>query len=169
LRRFEGASHRVGMQRLDQEVAAAEEKSGVAGAPPAAGPAPPIAHADDPEAGKVAERWYGALAAGDVRTLAAMSALPFKTSGKEVAKRPTLSTMFTDLVQEGAGTGAGHGVQVYTGAGLRAALGKLPPNIEDPSGGQLYAVGAAASSHDALILILGKRGGLWQPVGLVRR
>ena len=170
LRRFEGAGHRMGMQRLDREVAAAEEKEGVAAAAPPPGFTPPVAHADDPRAHEVAERWFAALAAADTKALADMAALPFKTSAKEVTKRATLAAMLADLVQEGSGPGAraSKAAQVFTGASLRAALGKLPPHLDDGSGGQLYAI-ASSSAHDTLILILGQRGGLWKAVGLVRR
>jgi hypothetical protein len=59
-------------------------------------------------------------------------------------------------------------VQVFSTAGLRAAIGKLPPNVDDGTGGQLYAL-ASGGHNDALILILAQRGGAWKPVGLVRR
>jgi hypothetical protein len=164
--------HRAGLQRLEQEVAAAEEQD--AAGHPAAAPqtqtAAAAARATDPVAKLAAERWFAALAAGDARALAAMATLPFKTSSKEVSKRDALSSMLADLVQETTG-GSGHAgraVQIFTAAGLRAALGKLPPNLEDGSGGQLYGV-ASTDPHDALILVLGQRGGLWRPIGLVRR
>jgi hypothetical protein len=156
------------MQRLEEEVAAAEEQDG-AGHPAAAQSPPPApARATDPVAKAAAERWFAALAAGDARALADMATLPFKTSGKEVLKRAALSAMLADLVEETTGGHAGRTVQIFTAAGLRAALGKLPPNLEDGSGGQLYGV-ASTDPHDALILVLGQRGGLWRPIGLVRR
>jgi TonB family protein len=165
--------HRAGMQRLEEEVAAAEEQD--AAGHPAAAPqtqtAPPTAaaRATDPVALAAAERWFAALAAGDARALAAMATLPFKTSSKEVSKRDALSAMLGDLVQETTGGGhPGRAVQIFTAAGLRAALGRLPPNLEDGSGNQLYGV-ASTDPHDALILVLGQRGGMWRPIGLVRR
>jgi TonB family protein len=167
LRRFDGRGHRAGLERLEQEVAAAEQREGggeKAPAEPAASPA----RAADPGARAAAERWFGALAAGDAKTLAAMATLPFKTGGKEVSKRAALETMLADLVQEGEG-GRALGVQVFTAAGLRAAIGRLPPNLEDGGGAQLYAIAGATDARDPLVLILSQRGGLWRPVGLVRR
>jgi TonB family protein len=158
--------HQGGMQRLDQEVAAAEAQDAAGGhAAPKETAAP--ARASDPVARAAAQRWFAALAAGDTNALAAMASLPFKTSGKEVSKKAQLTAMLADLVEETRGARS-QAVQVFTAAGLRAALGKLPPNLEDGSGGQLYAV-ASSDPHDALILVLGQRAGGWYPIGLVRR
>ena len=93
-----------------------------------------------------------------------MAILPLKTSGRDVTARATLTTMLADLAREGVGRGE---VQVLTAAGLRAAVGKLPPNLDDGSG-QLYAL-TSAGAHDALILILTQRAGMWRVAGLVRR
>ena len=101
------------------------------------------------------------------RPLRRLAALPFKTSGKDVTKRGTLATMLTDLAGEEKSSRAPDDPD-YTTAGLRAAIGKLPANVDDGTGGQLYAL-AAAGPRDALILILAQRGGDWRPVGLVRR
>jgi TonB family protein len=163
--RSSGGRHAGGMQRLDQEVAAAEAQDG-AGRPASPETLAP-ARASDPVAHAAAERWFAALAAGDTNALAGMASLPFKTSGKEVAKKAQLAAMLADLVEETKG-GRAHAVQVFTAGGLRAALGKLPPNLEDGSGSQLYAV-ASTDPHDALILVLGQRAGGWYPIGLVRR
>ena len=94
-----------------------------------------------------------------------MSAVPFKTSGKDVTKRDVLAAMLKDLMREDVGTLS---VQVFSTAGLRAAIGKLPPNVDDGTGGQLYAL-ASGGHNDTLILILAQRAGAWKPVGLVRR
>ena len=64
----------------------------------------------------------------------------------------------TDFVVVGAGV-----------AGLRAAIGRLPPNLEDSSGTQLYALAGAGGARESLVLILAQRGGLWRAAGLVRR
>jgi outer membrane biosynthesis protein TonB len=173
LRRFEDGRHRAGVQRLDEEVAAAEGEGhdGHAHGPPPAQPeaaapaAPPAARATDPAARNVAERWFKALGKGDVAALTGMSVVPFKTSGKDVTKRDVLSAMLKDLMREDVGTLS---VQVFSTAGLRAAIGKLPPNVDDGTGGQLYAL-ASGGHNDVLILILAQRGGSWKPVGLVRR
>jgi hypothetical protein len=157
------------MARLDQEVAAAEGTDGHAPSKPAGAPAPqsPPLSASDPAARAAAIRWFTALASGDGPSLTNLCALPFKTSGKEVAQRAALSSMLSDLAQEGAG-GRLDDVQVHTTASLRAAIGKLPPNLDEGAGGQLYAI-SDASARDVLILILGQRAGRWQAVGLIRR
>jgi TonB family protein len=166
LRRFDDKRHRAKMQRLDEEVAMAEQHDGAPSPPPAA-PAPAPARTNDPAARGVAERWFKMLAAGDASTLAEMCALPFKTSGKDVTKRSALTAMLTDLAGEEKRSRAPV-VELYTTAGLRAAIGKLPANVDDGSGAQLYGL-ASNGPRDALILILAKRGGNWRPVGLVRR
>ncbi len=168
LRRFDDKRHSAKMQRLDEEVAMAEAREG---APPSAPtptlpPAPPMAKAD-PAARAIAERWFKAMAGNDIAAATALAALPFKTSGKDVTKRGTLSSMLTDLAGEEKSSRAPT-VQLYTTAGLRAAIGKLPANVDDGTGGQLYAL-ATSGPRDALILILAERGGQWRVVGLVRR
>jgi TonB family protein len=168
LRRYDDSRHRGTMQRLDQEVAAAEEGAGAAPSVPSpAETQPSVARANDPGARAVAERWFKALAGGDADALASLAVLPFKTAGKEVSKRAALSAMLTDLVGEEKSSHA-RTVELFTTASLRAAIGKLPANVDDGSGTQLYAL-ASNGSRDALILILSKRGADWKPVGLVRR
>ena len=94
LRRFDDKRHGAKMQRLDEEVAMAEEQDHDHnhGSPPPPAPvhapaAPAGARGTDPAARAIAESWFKALASGDAAALAAMSALPFKTSGKDVTKR----------------------------------------------------------------------------------
>jgi TonB family protein len=173
LRRFDDRRHSAKMQRLDEEVAMAEEQ-GEASSPAHAGATPPspaaasaASRASDPEARAVAERWFTALAAGDAAALSSMAVLPFKTSAKEVTKKGALAAMLTDLVGEEK-TSKPRLVEVFTTAGLRGAIGKLPANVDDGSGNLLYAL-ATNGRRDAMILILGKRGNTWRPVGLVRR
>jgi TonB family protein len=167
LRRFDDGRHRAGMQRLNEEVEAAEGHDGHTHGPPPpeAAAAATSARATDPAARAVAERWFKALSKGDIAGLTGMSVIPFKTSGKDVTTRDVLTAMLKDLVREDVGA---RSVQVFSTAGLRAAIGKLPPNVDDGSGGQLYAL-ASGGHNDALILILAQRGGSWKPVGLVRR
>ena len=168
LRRFNDSRHRAAMHQLDEEVVAAEDKAGLT--PPAAAPAEAqaaVARADDPSARAVAERWFKALAAGDASVLAALAVLPFKTSGKDVSKRAALTAMLNDLAGEEKSPRA-RSLQLFTTAGLRAAIGKLPANVDDGSGTQLYAL-ASNGPRDTMILILAKRGNDWKPVGLVRR
>ena len=169
LRRFNDSRHRAAMRHLDEDVAAAEEKAGVSPAPaaPAAAAESAVARANDPAALAVAERWFKALAAGDAGVLASLAVLPFKTSSKDVSKRAALTAMLNDLASEEKSPRA-RSLQLFTTASLRAALGKLPANVDDGSGTQLYAL-ASNGPRDALILILAKRGSVWRPVGLVRR
>ena len=170
LRRFDDKRHRAKLERLDEEVAMAEgHEAGEPSPspPPAAPPAPPPTAKTDPAARKVAERWFTAIASGDIGGAAALAALPFKTSGKDVTKRGTLVAMLNDLAGEEKSSGA-PAIQIYTTAGLRSAIGKLPANVDDGSGAQLYAL-ASRGARDALILILAQRAGEWHPVGLVRR
>jgi TonB family protein len=177
LRRFDDKRHGAKMQRLDEEVAMAEEHDHNhnhnhdhdAPPRPSAGsaPSPAPVRGTDEAARAIAAAWFKALAAGDAAALAAMSALPFKTSGKDVTVRSALTTMFKDLAGEEKASGA-PAVEVYTTAGLRAAIGKLPANVDDGTGGQLYGL-ASSGPREALILILAKRAGNWRPIGLVRR
>ena len=110
-------------------------------------PRPPTAKAD-PAARAVAERWFKAIAGGDIAAATALAALPFKTSGKDVTKRGTLSTMLNDLAGEEKPSRAPT-IQLYTTAGLRAAIGKLPANVDDGSGGQLYALASQRAARRA--------------------
>jgi TonB family protein len=170
-------AHRAKRAALEHEVATAEGSQ--AGAEAGSGELSPARHnepaeppaappnASDPAAQAAALRWFTALAAGDSPRLLDMVALPFKTNGKDVTKKTDLSAMLTDLAGEGLRRPSA--VQVVTAARLRAAIGKLPSNLEDGSGGQLYSV-VAIGKDEMLILILGQRGGgAWHPVGMVRR
>jgi len=76
--------------------------------------------------------------------------------------------MLSDLSSEGVRRP--QSVQLVTAARLRAAIGKLPPSLDDTGSGQLYSVvEMGLGSKDMLILILGQRGDAWRPVGMVRR
>jgi hypothetical protein len=75
--------------------------------------------------------------------------------------------MLKDLAGEEKAAG-GSRVELYTTAGLRAVIGKLPANVDDGTGEQLFGL-ASRGPRDALILILAKRAGNWRPIGLVRR
>jgi TonB family protein len=172
LKRFDDNKHRVASRRLDEEVAAAEEQSEKAAPVPApsstsAETQPSVVRAADPAARAIAERWFKALSDGDAAALTSLAVLPFKTSSKDVSKRAALTAMFTDLAGEEKSARA-RTLQLFTTAGLRAAIGKLPANVDDGSGTQLYAL-ASNGPRDTLILILSKRGTDWKPVGLVRR
>ena len=179
LQRFDdtNSAHRAKRMALDGEVAAAEGKTegkseGSEGHSAESGPSQPAAPAaappntSDPGAQAAALRWFTALAAGDTTHLLEMAALPFKTSGKDVSKKDDLSTMLADLASEGIRRP--NSVQLVTAARLRAAIGKLPPSLDDTGSGQLYSA-VEMGSDQMLILILGQRAGAWRPVGMVRR
>jgi TonB family protein len=183
LERFDDSSHRAGMQRLDAAVAAAEQQEGTTPAVPAstgqgggaaarrstaaAEAARQVApKAADPVARAVAKHWFAALAAGNASSLADTASFPFKTSDKDVTSRASLSAMLGELASEG--TPKADSVQIFTVAGLRAAIGKLPPNLDDSNGAHLYAV-ASNGPQDTLILVLSEQPGGWKASGLVRR
>jgi outer membrane biosynthesis protein TonB len=160
-------AHRSKRAALAREVAAAES----AGSPePPPSPRPAAENAAPPSAGDAgardaAARWFDALAGGDIGRLLDQAALPFKTNGRTVTRRADLQQMLGDLASEGVKRPGS--VRLVTAAALRAAIGKLPPDLED-TGGQLYAAVSVGQS-DMLILVLGQRAGGWRPVGMVRR
>jgi len=181
LQRFDdtNSAHRAKRMALDGEVAAAEgegkgeSSEGHSAEPRPSEPSPPVGQAAaappntaDPGAQAAALRWFTALAAGDTSHLLEMAALPFKTNGKDVSKKDDLSAMLADLASEGIRRPKS--VQLVTAARLRAAIGKLPPSLDDTGSGQLYSA-VEMGSDQMLILILGQRGGAWRPVGMVRR
>jgi TonB family protein len=171
-RGHDDAAHSEKMRALDEEVARAEAREGVPheeaeGEPAPAAPAQPVAEAREPEARAVGARWFAALAAGDVTAMAALAEVPFRTTGGGTVKtRAELQTMLKDLATELGRKGLG-GVQVLSGAGVRAALGRLPPGLDDGSG-LLFAV-STLREGDALIAGLAKRGNTYRVVALVRR
>ena len=170
LQHLDGAYGRRGgsetrVASADGETAEPGDEGAHAPAPqaPATSPLPP---ANDPAARAVAERWYAALASGDTAGLLDMAALPFKTNDKEVTHRADLSAMLAGLASEGVRRP--QSIQLVTAARLRAAIGKLPPNLDDGGTGQLYAA-VLGGPNDMLILVLGQRAGVWRAIGLVRR
>jgi len=169
LQRSETPAHREKMRQLDREVAAAEgsgsaaaeEREPAHAAPPAAAP-----RADNPVARAIADRWFAALAKGDTAAMADTAAYPFKTGAGVVKTRAQLLSMLADLTSE-ASQHRPRSPQIFTSAGARSAIGRLPPGL-DEGGGTLFAV-SAVDDHDALILVLAQRTGGWKTVGLVRR
>jgi outer membrane biosynthesis protein TonB len=162
------AGHRTKRAALDREIAAAQGDASTPSAPggeSASHENAALPNATDPGAQSAAERWFTALASGDVSRMLDQAALPFKTNGKTVARRADLQQMLSDLASEGVKRPAS--VRLVTAAALRAAIGKLPPDLED-SGPQLYSA-VSLGSNEMLILALGQRAGGWRPVGMVRR
>jgi TonB family protein len=167
------AAHRAKIHALDEEIARAEGGSRPAEAEPeepakARGAAsPPVSEAHEPEARIVAGRFFGALAAGDVTTMATLAEIPFRTTGGGTVKaRADLQPMLKDLAAELGSKGLG-GVQLLTGAGVRSAIGRLPTGLDDGSG-LLFAV-STLHDGDALIAALARRGNSYRIVALVRR
>src|SRR4029077_2167923 len=114
------------------------------------------AEAHDGEARTAAERFFGALAGANVATLAELADTPFRvTGGGTVRVRADLLPMLKDLAGEVGRRGVA-AVRVYSAAGLRAALGKLPPGLDDGSG--LSFGLCTLHDGDTLIVALSKRG-----------
>jgi hypothetical protein len=172
LTRDDNPAHAAKMRQLNQEVAAAEGTSG-SGAPaeerPAAPAAPPgMPRTDDAAARAIAEGWFSALTTGNVARMGDLAAFPFRTSsGGSVKTRAELTTMLSDLTSE-VPHGRRGDVQLFTAAGLRAEIGKLPPGLDDGSG-LLFALAPSDGGHDVLVLVLGRRTAGWRAVGFVRR
>ena len=143
------------MQRLDQEVAAAEERD-AAVAPRAPGRAAGPRRASRPIRRRARSRGSGsrALAAGDTDALGrACRPLPFKTAGKEVAKRATLVAMLGDLVRERGRRLAPRGpVRQRRRPAQRARQAAARTRRWQPISSTRWR---PLSSHDALILVLG--------------
>jgi hypothetical protein len=151
-----------GTAARDGAGAAAEEREPARAALPASVP-----RADNPAARAAAERWFNALSKGDADSMADLAAYPFRTTGGAVVKsRDQLMAMLRDLTAESHARGAGS-LQIFTAAGARSGIGKLPPGLDDGSG-SLFAI-SAVSDHDAIVLVLAQRTGVWKTVGLFRR
>jgi TonB family protein len=171
-RSLDDAAHNAKMRALDAEVARAE---GRAESEEPAAPAPAHAHpqaaspqVQDPAARTAAERFFGALAGGDAASLVALADVPFRVpGGTAVRARGDLAPMLKDLAGEVGRQGVGD-VQIYSAAGLRSALGKLPPGLDDGSGNLAFGL-CTLSDGGTLIVALAKRGGSYHAVALVRR
>jgi hypothetical protein len=115
----------------------------------------------------VAARWFSALSAADVTTLSSVADVPFRAAGgTEVRSREDLKAMLKDLASE-LGRGGAADVRVYSGAGLRAALGRMPQGLDDGSG--LLFAAASIEGGDTLVAALARRGQTYRVVGLARR
>lgn len=169
-------AHRAKMRALDEEVARAQQRPGSApaeeeeDADPHAGhshAAPAVAEAGNPAVRAVATRWFSALASADVATLSAVADVPFRVSQTvQVRSRDDLKAMLKDLSGEIGRLAAGD-VRVYSSAGLRAALGRMPQGLDDGSG--LLFAAAPLADGDTLVAALARRGQSYRVVGLARR
>jgi hypothetical protein len=96
-----------------------------------------------------------------------LAVLPFRAAGSaDLRGHSDLVPMLKDLAREIGRHGLGP-VRVYTAAGVRAAVGRMPPGLDDGSG-LLFAV-SSAGDGDTLIAALGKRAGGYRVVALARR
>jgi TonB C terminal len=162
------SAHQAKMQALDEEVARAERNEAVeAPAPRPSATRSPVAEAQAPAARTVAQRWFAALVAGDIATVSSLAEIPFRTTGgAPIRARADLVAMLKDLSGE-LSRKRPESVQVFTSAGIRGVLGRIPPGIDDGSG-LLFAL-APLPDGDSLLLALAKRGDSYKVVGLVRR
>jgi hypothetical protein len=168
-------AHRAKMRALDEEVARAQERPGSAPseeeqADPHAGhshAAPAVAESGNAAVRAVATRWFSALASADVATLSSVADVPFRVSQTvQVRSREDLKAMLKDLSGEIGRLTAGD-VRVYSSAGLRAALGRMPQGLDDGSG--LLFAAAPLADGDTLVAALARRGQTYRVVGLARR
>jgi TonB family protein len=173
-------AHRAKLRALDEEVARAENRPGASGggeeagevaparAPKAQPVTPTLPQANDPEARTVASKFFAGLGSGDVGTMTGLSEVPFRTTGGVAVKsKAELQPMLRDLSGE-LGRHALGSVEVLTAAGVRSAFGKLPPGLDDGTGGLLFAV-VSLTDGDSLMAALAKRGAFYRVVALVRR
>jgi TonB family protein len=169
-----------GLKKLQREAAADSpaHRAKRAELDRAAGPAPAepdhdatrraeqqVVHADDPAAREIAAIWFDGYVRGDLKAMVGQSLLPFKSSAGVAAKSaPELRNLLASLLDESPQPRKVHGLQLYSPAGARGALGSLPENFDDS--GSLFAV--AQVNGDTFVLVLAKQKNAWKAVGLVR-
>jgi TonB family protein len=164
LRRDLDDAHRAKLRALDEEVSRAEGNAESEEPPPPRTPAP-AAEAHDPEARSVANRWFEALFSGDAATLTNLTDVPFRATGGAVVKtRAELAPMLRDLAETRHGAVA---PQLYTSAGVRSTLGRMPPGLDDGSG-LLFAL-TTTRDGDVLVAALARRTNGYRVVALARR
>jgi TonB family protein len=162
LEREDTPARRAKRRALDEEVGAAEEPDHEA----TRRASQQVKRADDPAAQAAADRWFQAYGHGDVSAMVNQSSLPFRSSSGVAAKTAAeLRKLLAGLVDESSGNRTVRGLQLFSPAGARGALGSLPSGFDD--GNTLFAV--AQVSGDTFVLVLAQKSGSWKPVGLVRR
>ena len=166
----EEGPRRLERGNTDTEAAVPARKNAARAGAGSAGAPAGVPRADDADARRTAEAWFGALARGDVSAMAGVASFPFRsTGGVAASNHEQLTAMLTSLVEESSRR-RGDSVQIYTSAALRGVLGKLPPGLTDGTG-TLFAV-SPLSKSETLILVLSpqeKPGGGWSVSGLIRR
>jgi len=165
----EGEHHHAGGLSHDEDQHAVGQELPPAPEPSPAAPSNFPPRSDSPEARALAERWFAAFSRGDIAAMLAPAVYPFRSSnGNAAGKRSTLESQLRGLVDESpADARTVASMQMVSPAGLRGIIGRLPPGLDDGSGG-LYAV-ARTGSNDTLILILTRKGADWKVAGLARR
>jgi hypothetical protein len=124
-----------------------------------------VVHADDPIAREIAAVWFDGYVRGDLKAMVGQSLLPFRSSAGVAAKTAAeLRNLLASLLDESPQPRKVRGLQLYSPAGARGALGSLPENFDDS--GSLFAV--AQVNGDTFVLVLGKQKNAWKAVGLVR-
>jgi TonB family protein len=122
---------------------------------------------DDPDARAVAEQWFDGYSRGNVGRMLRQAAFPFRSSrGIAARKASELETLLRDLIAEAPARRRVQTLQLYTAAGVRGALGGLPPGFDDGTS-LLFAVSNVGG--DTFVLVLSQTPEGWRATGLVRR
>ncbi len=158
-----------GPKRLERKMGEANERRAVAERSEDTERQP--VQADTPETqdkatADLANAWFAAFVRGDVDGMTERATYPFRsTAGVAAKSRDELARMLKNLVAETPGRAAAP-VSLETAASLRKLIGKLPPGLDDGSGG-LFAV--TRVDGDMMILLLAKTSPGWRATGLIRR
>jgi TonB family protein len=124
-----------------------------------------VVRADDPAATEAAAIWFDGYVRGDLKAMVGQSVLPFRSTAGVAAKTAgDLRNLLASLLDESPSPRKVRGLQLYSPAGARGALGSLPEGFDDT--GSLFAV--AQVNGDTFVLVLAKQKGAWKAVGLVR-
>ena len=116
------------------------------------------------EARQVAERWLAAFQKADAAWLVGASGVPFTAGGKTVAdSKAELRAFYRELLSEGAAQS--QAMQLYTPAGIRGRLGRLPPGGDDDD--MVFAY--IDLRGEDMILILAPTDDGWRIVGVARQ
>ena len=124
-----------------------------------------VVRADDPGATEAAAIWFDGYVRGDLKAMVGQSLLPFRSTAGVAAKTPgDLKNLLASLLDESPTPRKVRGLQLYSPAGARGALGSLPEGFDEV--GSLFAV--AQVNGDTFVLVLAKAKSVWKAVGLVR-
>ena len=119
----------------------------------------------DPGARRAARALVRGFEEGDARAMVQACGLPFLSQGREVAtSRDELARKFKDLISENKRRKTS-GLQLMTVMAARSKLTRLPPGAAH---GEQMLVGQVTLGRVPVTLILQRRSGKWQVVGLNR-